>query len=262
MMPEHIGAYRIIRKLGEGNTADVYLAVQQDNDKLFALKVCKTGDKQEDFLAQLRNEAALLSVLRAPAIPKFYGYQETDGYFYNVLEYIEGSDLNQYFEEMESPIAESAAIQWGLRLCEILEILHNTQPQPLIYSFIAPLNMMIDKNNEVFLIDFGKTVVFDDAMEYPQIGYKGYSAPEQYDGKRNPQSDFYSLGVLLYHATTGRDPHKDPDNFDIFIENPPRSINAALSERFEALILKAVAHEVEDRFQDVGEFRRALTDCM
>lgn len=103
MMPENIGAYRIIRKLGEGNTADIYLAVQQDNDKLFALKFAKSGDNQEEFLKQLRNESALLSVLRAPAIPKFYGYQETDGFAYNVLEYIEGSDLNQYFQEMTSP---------------------------------------------------------------------------------------------------------------------------------------------------------------
>jgi serine/threonine-protein kinase len=161
---------------------------------------------------------------------------------------------------MTAPLDEREAIQWGLSICDVLVRLHQ-QPQPLIYRFIGPTNLMLDTQNQLYVIDYGKVVPYFADEEYSRLGEIGYSAPEQYVGKPESRSDIYCLGVLLYHATTLRDPRKPAGAF-LFHVIPPRSLNAALTEVFEAVILKAVEHKAADRYPTAEAMKTALLACL
>jgi serine/threonine-protein kinase len=261
MSPAKIGRYTLKRKLGQGNTADIYLASDSENGHEIALKVAREGDEQADWIAQLRQEMAILSELSGTAIPKFYGYYEADGYHCVVLEYIEGKNLETVLSEMTAPLDEREAIRWGLTICDVLIRLHRHQPAPLIYRHIGPTNIMLDDQNQLYLIDYGKVLPYVANHDYSRVGEIGYSAPEQYIGKPEPRSDIFCLGVLLYHATTLRDPRKPAGAF-LFHVMPPRSINPALSQAFEAVILKAVEHKVVDRYASAEAMKAALLACL
>jgi serine/threonine-protein kinase len=260
MLPVKIGRYHIQQKIGQGNTADVYRASSSDSDQTVVLKVARPDERQEEWVAQLRQEASILSGFMGTGIPKFYGYFESDGYSYNVLEHIEGHNLDTVLAGMTMPLDERDAIQWGLRICDILVRLHNQQPQPLIYRFIGPDNLMLDHKGELYVIDYGKVSPYVPGQDYPRLGEIGYSAPELYVGRPEPRSDIYGLGVLLYHATTQRDPRRPNEAF-LFHVNPPRSLNPRLSEAFEIVILKAVEHKAADRYPTAEAMKAALLAC-
>ena len=259
MIPARIGRYRIIRKLGQGNTADIYLASDSEDGREIALKVAREGD--EDWIAQLRQEVSNLSELSGVGIPRSYGYYEADGYHCVVLEYIDGKNLEMVLSEMTAPLDEREAIRWGVSILDLLIRLHHHQPEPLIYRHVGPGNLMLDNQNQLYLIDYGKVLPYVADREYSRIGEIGYSAPEQYVGKPEPRSDLYCLGVLLYHATTLRDPRSPTEAF-LFHVIPPRSLNLKLSEAFETVVLKAVEHKAGDRYETAEAMKAALLGCL
>ena len=261
MIPASIGRYNIKRKLGQGNTADIYLASDSEDGREIALKVAREGDEQEDWIAQLRQEVSNLSELSGTAIPKCYGYFEADGYHCVVLEYIDGENLEIVLSEMTAPLDEREAIRWGVSICDVLIRLHNHQPEPLIYRHVGPSNIMLDNQNQLYLIDYGKVLPYVADREYSRVGEIGYSAPEQYIGKPEPRSDLYCLGVLLYHATTQRDP-RNPVGAFLFHVILPRSLNLALSEAFETAILKAVERKAVERYDTAEAMKTALLACV
>jgi serine/threonine-protein kinase len=177
------------------------------------------------------------------------------------LEYIDGKNLETVLSEMTTPLDESEAIRWGVSILDVLIRLHNHQPEPLIYRHVGPSNLMLDHQNQLYLIDYGKVLPYAEDREYTRIGEIGYSAPEQYLGKPEPRSDLYCLGVLLYHATTLRDPRSPTEAF-LFHVIPPRSLNLKLSEAFETVILKAVERKAADRYETAEAMKAALLACL
>jgi serine/threonine-protein kinase len=263
-LPQKLGRYTLHEQIGQGGTAEIYRATAPNEPLSVALKLARTDgtpDEQADWIGQLRQEASMLSWFNGTSIPKCYEYFESGGRHCLALELIEGQNLDTILAEMTAPLPEHEAIQWGLTICEVLLRLHNHQPQPYIYRFVAPDNLMRDRQGQIYVMDYGKVTPYDVQRTYPLLGLIGYSAPEQYVGKPEPRSDVYGLGVLLYHAVTLRDPRTPTEAF-LFQVIPPRSRNPALSEAFEAVILKAVEHKAIDRYPTVDAMKAALLACL
>jgi serine/threonine protein kinase len=260
MIPSKIGDYFIKQKIGQGGTAEVYRASAGAKVSDVILKTPRrdgTEDEYDEWVAQLRWEGFVLSALSGEGIPKYLRYFETGEYCCLIEEFIEGDNLDTVLAEMTSPLPQADAIEWGVRICNILLHLKKYQPS-LVYRFIAPDNLMLNRSDHLYLIDYGKASPPGDSFE--QIGLMGYSAPEQYQGFADTRSDIYSTGVLLYHATTLRDPRRPNEAF-LFHANPPRALNPLLTPAFESVLLKAVEHKAKDRYQSVEKFKAALLAC-
>jgi serine/threonine protein kinase len=112
----------------------------------------------------------------------------------------------------------------------------------------------------VRLVDFGIVEPYQAGREQALIGRVGYASPEQYFGYSDERSDVYGLGATLHYLLTRRDPYKE-EPFT-FHDAPPRSLNPAISEALEAVILKATEHNPEDRYQSAEEMKAALLACL
>ena len=177
-----------------------------------------------------------------------------------MLEYIEGRNGDTFLAELAAPLDEVIAVEWGIQICEVFARLHEHQPQPYIYFSLGPDNLMVNHQQQIYVIDYGKVFPYIDGGDYPRLGTIGYSAPAMYVGKAEPLSDLYGLGVFLYHATTCREPRKPAQAF-LFHVNPLRAMNPVLSATFEAVVLKAVEHKASDRYPTAAAMKAALETC-
>jgi serine/threonine protein kinase len=175
-----------------------------------------------------------------------------------VIEFIEGENWEKKLETPDA-ITERQAIEWAIQICDFLSYIHNSQT-PLIHRSLKPGNIMVQGDGKIRLLDFDIMEQFVQNQEYQLIGTEGYSPPEQYVGRSGPRSDIYALGASLYHLLTKRDPREGAPF--MFHFRPPRSINPAISEALEAVILKALEHKPEDRYQTALAMRTSLEECL
>lgn len=239
------GRYRIMSLVGKGGTAVVYKALNVNLGTEWAIKeISKTNQEKFDLLV----EPNLLKKLQHPSLPRIVDILENDDTFYIIEDFIDGTSLDNLLNQVEK-FSEEKVIRWGKELSEVLNYLHNQQPNPVIYRDMKPGNIMLTKEGKIKLIDFGiarefkKEVTADTVI----IGTRGYASPEQY-GKHqtDERSDIYSLGVTLYHLVTGRGPNDPP--FEIV---PIRTIDENLSEGLEHIILKCTYKDPNNRYQKV-----------
>jgi eukaryotic-like serine/threonine-protein kinase len=268
-IPAKIGRYEIKEALGISAATNIYRAVDPETGRDVAVKMArpqidepdkkKTGLTEKDVREWMKREAELLTKLDHPTIPKCYGYFEEQDSVYVVMDFIKGKDLLARLEEHDGCLPEKEVIGWSVQLCDFLIYMHNRKPKPLIFRDMKPANILIDPDGRVYIVDFG---IADWAAGFglTLLGTIGYSPPEQYAGKSDARSDIFALGATLYHVLTGRDPHKEHHAF-LFHAFPPRSLNPALSKKLEAVILKAVEHKAEDRYQSAEEMKAALLAC-
>jgi serine/threonine protein kinase len=260
--PTAIDRFRIKSHIGVGGVAAVYRAYDPQNERDVALKVISTkaGEAHPLVVWWLRSEASFLEQLAHPAFPALYGRGETEDYAYIAVELIEGADLETVLEEAGGTLPESDAVRWAIEVSEALAYLHRMRPLPVIYRDLKPSNAMIDRSGRVRLIDLGISVTYQSGQPRSAIGTPGYASPEQYFGYSDARSDVYALGATLHHLLTGRDPRKE-EAFT-FHDAPPRSLNPAISEALEAVILKATEHNPLSRYQTAEEMKAALLACL
>ncbi|UCC88183.1 MAG: protein kinase [Anaerolineales bacterium] len=258
--------YEIVKVLGLGGMGAVYQARDlrfTGVSRLCAIKemVCATPNPRLRRVAiqTFEREANILASLNHPAIPKIYDYfvEGTRGYL--ALEYIEGETLEALMESAEEVLSQDKVIDWAIQICEVLSYLHSQDP-PLIFRDMKPCNVMLRRNNQIVLIDFGIARVFEAGQRGTMVGTEGYSPPEQYRGIASPQGDIYALGATLHHLLTRRDPRLEPPF--TFHKELPRQLNPAISERLEAVIMKAVDYEPEKRYRNAEEMKVALAQCL
>lgn len=243
-----IDTYKIEATVREIDQTTLY-RVQDKNGKIVALKLY---DQPEDRAIK-HVEPAYLKRIDHPGAPRLLSDGKYDGKTYYVMEWIDGSDWLAQFEG--ETIDPATVIDGAIQVCEFLDYLHS-QPTPLVNRSIKPANIMTGDDGQIRLLDYELMVEYDETQNYPLIGTEGYSPPEQYVGHSDARSDIYSLGASLYHVLTGRDPRKGAPF--MFHFRPPRSVNPAISEALEAVILKAVEHKPKDRFQSAAEMKAAL----
>jgi outer membrane protein assembly factor BamB/tRNA A-37 threonylcarbamoyl transferase component Bud32 len=210
-------------------------------------------------IQNFEREANILASLSHPAIPKIFDFFTEGNRSYLILEFVEGKNLEKLLEERRKPFSQEEVIDWALQVCDVLAYLHSHAP-PVIFRDMKPGNLMLRLDGRIMVIDFGIAKVFEHGQRGTMIGTEGYSPPEQYRGVAEPRGDVYALSATLHHLLTGRDPRLEPPF--TFHERPIELFNAEVSAEIEAVIMKALAYDVDERFESATEMALALTDAL
>lgn len=252
------GKYEILKMIGKGGMSEVYLAMDKNLNKQWAVKEIqkKAWDKNNQVVVQSAlAEANMMKRLDHPCLPRIVDIIEKDDVIYVIMDYIEGEPLSKILEK-EGAQEQETVIEWAEDLCGVLDYLH-TQDPPIIYRDMKPANIMLQPNGNIKLIDFGiareyKEQNLEDTVS---LGTKGYAAPEQFGGKgqTDQRTDIYCLGVTLYHLVTGKNPCEPP--YELY---PIRYWDPKLSAGLESIILKCTQLNPEDRYQSCAELLYAI----
>ena len=257
------GRYEIIRTVNIGGMSIVY----QARDKRFTkvARLCAVKEMinsapdphlRELSIKNFEREANILATLNHPAIPKIFDCFSEGNRSYLILEFVEGQNLEGLLERTASFLPEEQVISWAIQICDVLSYVHSHKPNPIIFRDVKPSNVMLNNQDRIVLIDFGIAKVFQIGQKGTMIGTEGYSPPEQYKGIADPRGDIYALGATVHHLLTKRDPRLEPPF--TFHEYPPRSLNPEVSERLEAVVMKSLQYEIEDRYSSAEEVKLAL----
>ena len=257
------GRYEIIRTVAIGGMSIVYQARDKRFTKVARLCAVKEmiNSAPDPHLRELgiqnfEREANILATLSHPAIPKIFDCFSEGNRSYLILEFIEGQDLESLLQRTASFLPEEQIISWAIQICDVLSYIHSHKPNPIIFRDVKPSNIMLNNQDRIVLIDFGIAKVFQTGQKGTMIGTEGYSPPEQYKGIAEPRGDIYALGATMHHLLTQRDPRHEPPF--TFHDYPPRSLNPEVSERLEAVVMKALQYEIEDRYSTAEEMKFAL----
>lgn len=252
------GKYEILTMIGKGGMSEVYLAMDKNLNKQWAVKEIKKRARDKNNAVVVQSaiaEANMMKKLDHPCLPRIVDIIDREDVIYVIMDYIEGEPLNKVLEKNGAQ-PQDLVIQWAQDLCEVLDYLH-TQNPPIIYRDMKPANIMLQPNGNIKLIDFGiareyKEQNLEDTVS---LGTKGYAAPEQFGGKgqTDRRTDIYCLGVTLYHLVTGKSPTEPP--YEIY---PIRYWNPELSSGLEAIILKCTQTNPDERYDSCAELLYAL----
>lgn len=251
--------YRITKLLKAGGMGAVYLAKDLKKNKIRAVKELfkQFSPQEEQYVVQrFKEEAEILSKLKHTNLPRVSDYFHDYDRYYLVMDYIEGEDLESILEQEGEPgLPELDVVDWAVQICEVLHYLHNQKPS-ILYRDTKPSNIMIRyEDGRAMLIDFGLARTIEGTEKgKTAIGTEGYSPPEQYMGHPEPRSDVYALGATTHHLLTGEFPSV-PFQFSYV-----RDLNPDVSEALEAIVMKALEIEIDDRFPSAKKMQEMLLE--
>ncbi|MHB2020218.1 MAG: protein kinase domain-containing protein [Candidatus Xenobia bacterium] len=258
--------FEILKVLGRGGMGTVYLVNDQMLGRQLAIKEVPMGEDEEDQEQFLR-EARLLASLAHPNLVRVFDMFQEDDRLYLSMEYIEGESLAHVIWRAlrrDEFIPFPTVLGWIDTICDVLEYLHGLTP-PVVYRDLKPGNALLDTRNKLWLVDMGIARVMDRERNTSTMVAltPGYSPVEQYTkGNSGPWMDIYALGATLYHLVTKEVPPASVDRMLGTAELlPPSERNPAISRALDGVILKMMALQKEDRYQNVAEARRALHDA-
>ena len=215
MIGRQLGAYQIVREIGHGGMAVVFLAERADQEyrKRVAIKMVKLGVDSKEILSRFRNERQTLAALDHPNIVKLVdGGSTEEGWPYLVMEYVEGIPIDEYCDDRRLSIPER--LELFRAVCSAVQHAHQNL---VIHRDLKPGNILVTKDGVPRLLDFGIAKLLNPEYFQAQLVTKGdwrpmtpeYASPEQVRGETiTTSSDIYSLGVLLYHLLCGRRPYR------------------------------------------------------
>ncbi len=261
--------YEIIRVLGEGGMANVYLANDVILNRKVAVKVLR-GDlaNDEKFVRRFQREALSASSLNHPNIVEIYDVGEDDGNFYIVMEYIDGKNLKQLIKR-RTKLSLPEVIDIMKQLTDGIASAHDSF---IIHRDIKPQNMLILDNGLVKITDFGIAVALNSTQltqTNSVMGSVHYLPPEQAAGKGATfKSDIYSLGILMYELVTGTLPFKGDNAVEIALKQlkepipSVRDFDSSIPQSVENIILKACAKNPRNRYENVRDMYNDLCNCL
>lgn len=266
--PASIGKYRIERELGRGASGIVYLGLDGFRGRKVAIKQTHAHLLREPQQAQryrklLRNEAALSGRLRHPNIVRLLDADEEALPPYLVLEYVDGRPLSA-FSTPDTLLPVPQVLDIAFKCCNALEYACR---EGLVHRDIKPANLMLTQAGELKLTDFGAALSLrSDATQLSGlVGSPSYMSPEQVrEQDLTHHSDMFSLGVVVYELLTGRRPFEGDTDFATLYKishdapTPPSLLRASLPEAVDAVLLRALAKQPEERFATWDEFAQAL----
>ena len=259
-MDQYIGKmldnrYEILERIGTGGMAIVYKAKCHRLNRLVAIKILKSDLAQnEEFRRRFNAESQAVAQLSHPNIVSVYDVSRGGDTEYIVMELIDGITLKQYMEKR-------GQLNWRESLHFITQImrgLSHAHSRGIIHRDIKPQNIMVLRDGSVKVADFGIACLADSAQTLTQeaLGSVHYISPEQARGDRpDARSDIYSSGVVLYEMLTGRLPFEGESAVSVAIQHlssiplAPREINPDIPEQLELICMKAMAPDLEHRYQ-------------
>ena len=261
--------YQIIKTIGEGGMANVYLAYDTILDRNVALKVLR-GDLSNDekFVRRFQREALSASSLSHPNIVEMYDVGEDDGQYYIVMEYVEGKTLKQLVKR-----------RGGLTLNEVIDIMlqltdgiAHAHDSYIIHRDIKPQNIMIMENGLVKITDFGIAMALNSTQltqTNSVMGSVHYLPPEQANGKgTSVKCDIYSLGILMFELLTGSIPFKGENAVEIALKQMKEPlpdvtlINPEIPQSIENVLLKSTAKNPKNRYNDAREMHHDIETAL
>ncbi len=258
--------YEIIKSIGEGGMANVYLAKDIILDRKVAIKVLR-GDlaNDEKFIRRFQREALSASSLSHPNIVEMYDVGEDHGNHYIVMEYVEGKTLKQLLKK-RGHLTVGEAVDIMLQLSDGIAHAHESY---IIHRDLKPQNIMIQENGQIKITDFGIAMAMNSTQltqTNSVMGSVHYLPPEQASGKGSTiKCDIYSMGILFYELLTGILPFKGDNAVEIALKHMKEPIpsirkqNPAIPQSIENIILKATAKNPKNRYNDVKEMYRDLS---
>src|SRR6187551_920336 len=256
------GRYRIVRKLGSGGMANVYLAEDEDLGRRVAIKILNERYANDDlFIERFRREAKSAAALSHPNIVSVYDRGEAEGTYYIAMEVIEGRSLKELIMT-RGPLPIAQALAYTHEMLEALRFAHR---HGIIHRDIKPHNILIGERLKV--TDFGIARAGASQMTEAGsiMGTAQYLSPEQARGAPvTASSDLYSVGIVLYEMLTGKVPFTGDSAIEIAMKHlneapkPPSKIRPEIPEELDQVVLRALAKNPEDRYQTAEEFSEDL----
>jgi len=272
-IPEQIGRFRILREVGRGATAVVYLAEDPEREEPIALKHVRFDDRAKDeakwnrrLLKLLKAEQAVSSRLRHPHIIRIHEAVIESDQAFVAMEYFPGGSLERYCR-FDRLLPVSRAIGIVFKCCLALD---HAFRQGIVHRDIKPANILVDDQDNVKITDFGLALnvgkkIETDSTFIMGVGSPAYMSPEQIKGyPLNQKTDLYSLGVVLFHLLTGRLPFRSVNAaqlmYKIINADPPSvsQLNPDVPQQMDAVIRKALEKDLYSRYRNGAEFAKDL----
>ena len=264
---EQLGRYRILWPIGQGAMGIVYLAYDPELDRQIALKIPFLEGSHAERLAQrFRREAKLTASLRHPNICRVLDVAQQNGIDFLTMDYIEGTSLETLLKS--GPLlAPARTVQIVRKIALALQAAHTAR---IIHRDIKPSNILIDRQGEPVLTDFGlarREEIDQSEQTRPGewLGTPAYMAPEQFSGNSDdvsPSCDLFSLGVVMYRLLTGQRPFGDGHRAAEVVSRKtpasPESLRVGLPTGLSDVCLRALKFDPKDRFRSANEFAAAL----
>ncbi len=209
-------------------------------------------DGAEDFLSRGR----LIRGLVHRGIPATRDYFVDGRYGYLIMDFVDGENLDDILADNRRALPVKTVVRWGIALCDILHYLHASRPDPMIFRDLKPANVMIDRQQDVWLVDFGIVEPLSRMGACAPLGTDGYAAPEQYEGVLSPSIDIYALGATLHHMLSRRDPRLYPPF--TFHGCPLHPVNPDVPPVLEEIVMAAISSAPSNRFASASAMADAL----
>lgn len=257
--------YEIIRQIGGGGMAIVYLAKDLFLDRDVAVKVLRDEFVESDeFIRRFHKEAKAVASLNHQNIVSVYDFDASSTPIYLVMEYVEGKTLKEKIID-EGHLSEQMTIQIAIQIANGLSLAHSNK---IIHKDIKSQNILIDVNNLVKITDFGIAQILSNSTITHNKGILGsahYFSPEQARGELvTYKSDIYSLGVVMYEMLTGELPFTGDNPVTVALKHiqekplPPSAINPSVTPEMEAIVLKCLSKHPDARFDSMESLLKAL----
>ena len=265
-----IGKYPVLRKLGEGATSEVYLCRDPFNLRDVAVKVAFTEtfadpEKGKLYRKLFLTEASLAGKLQHPHICQIYDAVADEQLHYIVMEYVEGGTLEQ-FSRPETLLPVERVVEMAFKCTRALEFAHKLG---VTHRDMKPANILHGGGTDVKVSDFGAALIGSaETTQVSAVGSPAYMSPEQVKERGvDHRSDIYSMGVVMYHLLAGRLPFTAPNNFSLIYQitnvqpEPPSVHRNGLPPALDAIVMRAMARDLDARYQRWEEFSFDLADA-
>src|SRR5918997_681828 len=253
------GRYRILRRLGAGGMANVYLAEDEELGRRVAVKILNERYANDDlFIERFNREAKSAASLSHPNIVSIYDRGEAEGTYYIAMEVIEGRSLKELLLT-RGPLPIVDAVHYARQILEALRFSHR---HGIIHRDIKPHNCLVGEQG-LKVTDFGIARYGPSQMTEAGsiMGTAQYLSPEQARGAPvTASSDLYSVGIVLYEMLTGKVPFTGDSAIEIAMKHlndwpkPPSKLRPEIPEEIDHIVLRALAKAPEDRYQSAEEF--------
>ena len=262
------GRYQVLDKVGTGGMATVYRGMDQVLGRTVAIKTMLPQYATDpSFAARFKQEAQAAAALNSPYIVSVYDWGKDGDTYYIIMEYLRGTDLKSGIRKHGALDCKKVA-QIGSQIAQALSVAHN---HDIIHRDIKPQNIMVQPDGNIKVMDFGIARAKNSHLttDNSVLGTAHYVSPEQTQGKPlGPTTDLYSLGIVMYEASTGRVPFDGDNAVTVAMKQvteqpvPPSQINPNVDPQLEAIILKCMQKDPKDRFQTADELYHTLHDYL